>query len=215
MTIKVLVVDDHAVVRQGLEIFLGMDPEIKVVGEAGDGETAIRMARELKPDIVIMDLLMPGMDGVAATRAVRRESPNTEVLVLTSALKNELVVQAIQAGAIGYLLKHTEAPRLREAVHAAAAGQVQLSPEAAVFLLQEVRVPHTVVHITERETEVLRLVARSCSNKEIGRQLNISEATVKSHVRNIMDKLGLNSRVQVALHAMQLGLIDTAPASAQ
>jgi DNA-binding NarL/FixJ family response regulator len=169
------------------------------------------MARDLRPDVVLMDLLMPGMDGISATRIIRRELPDVEVIALTSVLKNELVIQAIQAGAIGYLLKDTDAPKLREAIHAAAAGQVQLSPEAATMLLQEVRAPQEPEHLTDRETDVLRLVARGLSNKEIGRELFIGETTVKSHVKNIMEKLELPGRIHMALYAVRTGLASLDP----
>ncbi len=213
MPIRVLIVDDHAVVRQGLRIFLDMDPELTVVGEASDGAAAIRLARELRPDVVLMDLLMPVMDGAEATRAIRRELPETEVVALTSALETSLVVRVVQAGAIGYLLKNTEAPLLRAAIHAAAAGKVQLSPEAAAMLVREVRIPHSPEHLTGRETEVLQLLARGQSNKEIARQLCINETTVKSHVKSIMEKLAVPSRVHAALYAVRIGLVSLDPSA--
>jgi NarL family two-component system response regulator LiaR len=209
--VQVLIVDDHAVVRQGLRIFLDMDQDICIAGEAATGASAVQLAREIHPDVVLMDLLMPGMDGITATRIIRRELPDVEIIALTSVLKNELVVQAIQAGAIGYLLKDTDAPKLRQAIHAAAAGQVQLSPEAAAMLLTEVRAPQQPEHLTERETDVLRLVARGLSNKEIGRDLYISETTVKSHVKSIMEKLDLPSRIHLALYAVRTGLASLDP----
>ena len=206
MPIRVLIVDDHAVVRQGLNIFLGMDEDIVVVGEAADGAVGAQMARELRPDVVLMDLLMPIMDGVTATGIIRRELPDTEVIALTSVLKHDMVVQAVQAGAIGYLLKNTEAPKLRTAIKAAAGGQVQLSPEAAALLMREVRLPHSPERLTGRETDVLRLLAAGQSNKDIARSLFIEETTVKTHVKNVMEKLGVNSRTQAALYAVQIGL---------
>ena len=211
MPIQVLIVDDHSVVRQGLRIFLDMDRDICIVGEAKSGASAVQLARELRPDVILMDLLMPGMDGITATRIIRRELPDVEIIALTSALKNELVVQAIQAGAIGYLLKDTDAPKLREAIHAAAAGQVQLSPEAAAILLKEVRAPQEPEHLTDREIDVLRLVARGLSNKEIGRELIIGETTVKSHVKSLMEKLELPSRIHLALYAVRMGLASLDP----
>jgi NarL family two-component system response regulator LiaR len=207
MSIRVLIVDDHAVVRQGLQIFLDIDPDIVIVGEAADGEAAVKMARQLRPDVVLMDLLLPLMDGVTATGHIRRELPDTEVIALTSVLENNSVFRAIQAGAIGYLLKDTEAPRLRDAIKAAADGKVQLSPEAATVLLREVRMPTNPDRLTERETEVLHLLANGCSNKEIARQLQIAETTVKSHVKSIMQKLDVASRTQAALYAVRAGLV--------
>lgn len=206
MSIRVLIVDDHAVVRQGLRIFLDMDPNIVIVGEAPDGATALNLARQLKPDVVLMDLLLPIMDGVTATGHIRRELPDVEVIALTSVLESNSVYRAIQAGAIGYLLKDTEAPRLRDAIKAAADGKVQLSPEAATLLLHEMRAPSSPEHLTEREIEVLQLLANGCSNKEIARQLQIAETTVKSHVKSIMQKLDVASRTQAALYAVRSGL---------
>ena len=207
MSIRVLIVDDHAVVRQGLRIFLDMEPDFVIVGEAADGAAAVQLARQLRPDVVLMDLLLPVMDGVTATGHIRRELPDNEVIALTSVLENNSVFRAIQAGAIGYLLKDTEAPRLREAIKAAADGKVQLSPEAATVLLREVRTPTSPERLTERETEVLQLLADGRSNKEIARQLQIAETTVKSHVKSIMQKLDVASRTQAALYAVRAGLV--------
>ena len=207
MTIRILVADDHAVVSQGLKMFLTLDPEFDVVGEASDGAEALRLARELRPDVVLMDLLMPQMDGITATTAVRQELPETEVIALTSVLEDASVVGAIRAGAIGYLLKDTNADELRRAIKAAAAGQVQLSPQAAARLMREVRAPDSPEALTERETEVLRLLAVGKANKEIARALSIGEQTVKTHVGNILAKLGVRSRTQAALYAVRIGLV--------
>ena len=190
MAIQVLIADDHSVVRQGLRMFLSSDPELEIVGEARDGAEAVRLARQLRPDVVLMDLLMPVMDGIAATAAIRREVPDTEVVALTSVLEDAAVVDAVRAGAIGYLLKDTDAHELRRAIKAAAAGQVQLSPQAAARLLREVRTPEKSAEpLTERETDVLRLLAQGKSNKEIARELHIAEQTVKTHVSHVLDKL--------------------------
>jgi len=210
VSIRILIADDHAVVRKGLRSFLELDPELKIVGEAADGAAALRMAKEFQPDVVLMDLLMPVMDGVAATSVIRRELPDIEVLALTSVLEESLVIQAIQAGAIGYLLKDTDAPRLRQAIKAAAAGEVQLSPAAAAMLMHKVKAPRSPETLTERETEVLRQLARGKSNKEIATSLFISETTVKTHVKNIMQKLGVPSRTQAALYAARIGLVSLA-----
>ena len=209
MTIQVLIADDHSVVRQGLRMFLSSDPELEIVGEARDGAEAVRLARQLRPDVVLMDLLMPVMDGIAATAAIRREAPDTEVVALTSVLEDAAVVDAVRAGAIGYLLKDTDAHELRRAIKAAAAGQVQLSPQAAARLLREVRTPEkTSEPLTERETDVLRLLAQGQSNKEIARGLHIAEQTVKTHVSHVLDKLGVSSRTQAALYAIRVGLVS-------
>src|SRR3712207_786040 len=171
MPIRLLLVDDHAVVRQGLRMFFGLDPAFEIVGEAANGARAVELARQLQPDVVLMDLLMPIMDGIAATETIRRDLPDVEVVALTSVLEDDKVVGAVKAGAIGYLLKDAEPAELARAVKAAAAGEVQLSPRAAARLLREVRVPETPEALTERETEVLRLLARGQSNKEIARSL--------------------------------------------
>jgi NarL family two-component system response regulator LiaR len=206
MAIRILLVDDHSVVRQGLRMFLSLDPDLEVIAEAPNGAEGVRLARELRPDVVLMDLLMPVMDGVTATATIRHELPEVEVIALTSVLEDASVFGAIRAGAIGYLLKDTEADDLCRAIRAAAAGQVQLSPQAAARLMQEVRAPDNPDELTERETEVLRLLAQGMSNKEIARELNIGEKTVKTHVSNILSKLGVLSRTQAALYAVRVGL---------
>ena len=210
MSVRLLIADDHAVVRKGLQIFLELDSEIQLWGKPADGAAAVRLACSLRPDVVLMDLIMPVMDGVAAINEIRRQLPDTEVLALTSVLESNLVIQAVQAGAIGYLLKDTEAPRLRQAIKAAATGRVQLSPEAAAMLVRKIKAPQSDEHLTERETEVLRLVARGLSNKDIGCQLFISETTVKTHVKNIMHKLQVPSRTHAALYALRIGLVSVA-----
>ena len=209
MTTRVLIADDHGVVRQGLRMFLGSDPELEIIGEARDGAEAVTLARELRPDVILMDLLMPVMDGISAIAAIRREVPDTEIVALTSVLEDAAVVDAVRAGAIGYLLKDTDSHELCRAIKAAAAGQVQLSPQAAARLLREVRTPEKSTEpLTERETEVLRLLAQGQSNKEIARALHITEQTVKSHVSHILDKLGVPCRTQAALYAMRMGLVS-------
>jgi DNA-binding NarL/FixJ family response regulator len=209
MTIRLLLVDDHAVVRQGLRMFLSLDPDFEIVGEAADGNAALKLARELQPDVVLMDLLMPGMDGIEATGILRREMPDIEVIALTSVLEDSSVVGAIRAGAIGYLLKDTEANELIRSIKAAAEGQVQLSPQAAARLMREVRAPESPETLTERETEVLRLLAQGQSNKEIARHLSIGEKTVKTHVSSILGKLNVSSRTQAALYAVRIGLVES------
>lgn len=210
MTIRILLVDDHAVVRKGLRTFLSYDPDLEVVGEAADGAEALSLTRELMPDVVVMDLLMPGMDGITATAAIRRELPETEVLALTSVLEDASVVGAVRAGAIGYLLKDTQAEALCQAIKAAAAGQVQLTPKAAARLMQAISAPQSPEALTERETEVLRMLAQGYSNKQIAHSLNNTEKTIKTHVSRILSKLGVQSRTQATLYAIRTGLVSPA-----
>lgn len=207
MPIRILIADDHSVVRQGLRMFLGSDPELEIVGEARDGAEALMLSHQLHPDVVLMDLVMPVMDGLQATTAIRRELPDTEVVALTSVLEDASIVDAVRAGAIGYLLKDTEANELRRAIKSAAAGQVQLSPQAAARLLHEVRTPEKLLEtLTDRELDVLRWIALGKSNKEISQALTISEQTVKTHVSHVLEKLGVPSRTQAALYAIRVGL---------
>jgi DNA-binding NarL/FixJ family response regulator len=205
--IRVLIADDHDVVRRGLRAFLGLDPALDVVGDAADGREAVRLAHRLRPDLVLMDLLMPELDGIAATEAIRRELPDTHVVVLTSMLEDASVSGAVRAGAIGYLLKDTSAPEVRQAIKAAAAGQVQLSPHAAARLMRRVMAPERPETLSEHETDVLRLLAHGSANKQIARDLGIAEKTVKTHVSSILGKLGVQSRTQAALHAGRVGLV--------
>ena len=208
MPIRILIVDDHSVVRQGFRMFLGLDPDLEVIDEARDGAEAVRLANELKPDVVVMDLLMPGMDGLQAMRSIRQSLPDTEVVALTSVLEDASIVEAVRAGAIGYLLKDTEAHELVRAIKAAAAGQVQLSPQVASRLLHEIRLPENIHEpLTEREKMVLQLLGKGKSNKEIAMELKIGEQTVKTHVSHVLEKLGVASRTQAALFAVRLGLI--------
>jgi len=206
MVVRVLIVDDHGVVRRGLRMFLEDDPEIDIVGEARDGAEAVAQAQALKPDVVLMDLLMPVMDGIAATGIIRRELPDTEVIALTSVLEDASVSGAVSAGAIGYLLKDTRSDELCRAIKAAATGQVQLSPAAAARLLREVRAPDSPEALTPRETDVLRLLAEGKANKQIAAGLGVGENTVRTHVSSILAKLGVQSRTQAALYAAQVGL---------
>jgi DNA-binding NarL/FixJ family response regulator len=209
VAIRVLIADDHAVVRQGLRMFLSLDNDLEVVGEAETGDRALALAKQLHPDVVLMDMLMPQMDGISATAAIRSELPETEVIALTSVLDDSSVVGAVKAGAIGYLLKDTKADELCRAIKAAAAGQVQLSPQAAARLVREVRAPDVApATFTERENDVLRLLAAGKANKEIAVDLMIGEKTVKTHVSSILAKLGAQSRTQAALYAAQNGLVS-------
>jgi NarL family two-component system response regulator LiaR len=207
--ISVLIVDDHGVVREGLRAYLELEPDIRVVGEARDGQEGVRRAQELQPDVVLMDLVMPNMDGIDATTLIKHEHPDTHVIVLTSFLDDDRVVPAIKAGATSYLLKDVAASDLARAIRAARAGQAQLHPEVARRLMQQVtspRKPEAGAQLTDREREVLRLLAEGRSNKEIARALIVSERTVKGHVSNILGKLGLQDRTQAALYAVRHGL---------
>jgi two-component system, NarL family, response regulator LiaR len=206
--IRVLITDDHSVVRQGLRMFLSLDPDIQVVGEASDGREALDMARILRPDVVLMDLLMPVMAGIEATQLIRKEMPDVEVVALTSVLEDASVTGAVRAGAIGYLLKDTNVEELHRAVRGAAEGRVYLASEAAARLMREVRAPENPEALTDREAEILMLLARGKANKQIASSLYISEKTVKAHVSAILMKLGVQSRTQAALHAIRTGLVS-------
>lgn len=210
MAIRVLLVDDHQVVRQGLRMFLELDPELEVVGEARNGEEALALVGRTSPDVVLMDVLMPKMDGLQATQAIRQQFPQSEVVVLTSVLDENTVASAIRHGAIGYLLKDTQAEDLCRAIHQAAEGKVQLSPEVANRLAQELlEESPRFEDLTAREKEVLQLIASGASNKEIAQALVIAEKTVKAHVSNLLAKLNLQSRTQAALQAIQRGWFRT------
>lgn len=206
--IRVLVVDDHAVVRQGLRTFLDLQDDISVVGEAADGAAALELARELAPDVVLMDLQMPGVDGVEALRMMRAEGLPARVVVLTSFTDDGRVFGAIRAGAAGYLLKDVEPLALAQAVRSVHAGQVLLHPQAAAVLMAAPPAAQRSDALTEREHDVLREIARGRSNREIARTLVVAEKTVKTHVSSILAKLGLQDRTQAALYAVQHGLAD-------
>ncbi|NPA06643.1 MAG: response regulator transcription factor [Chloroflexi bacterium] len=215
-TITVLIVDDHAVVRQGVRAFLETQPDIHVVAEAASGEEAVRQAERYAPDVVLMDLVMPGMDGVAATRAIKRVSPRSQVIVLTSYHDDEHIFPAIRAGALSYLLKDVSPDELATAVRRAAQGEAILHPRVAARLVQEIHAarvtsepdtPSAFEDLTERELEVLRLIAQGLSNAAIAQRLYISERTVKSHVSNILSKLHLADRTQAAVYAWKKGLM--------
>ena len=207
MTIRIVIADDHAVVRQGLTMFLEMDGDFEIIGEATNGKEAIELVNELQPDIVLMDLLMPTMSGLEAIPIIREQFPDVEIIALTSVLDNGSVVKAVRAGAIGYLLKDTQSDELIRSIKAAASGQVQLSPQAAAMLMQEVRAPESPEMLTERELDVLRLIAVGKSNREIADTLFLGEKTIKTHVSNILSKLNMNSRTQAALYAVKIGLV--------
>jgi two-component system, NarL family, response regulator LiaR len=210
--ITVLIVDDHLLVRQGVRAFLETQPDIRVLADTGSGIEAIRLATELVPDVVLMDLVMPGMDGVEATRLLRRTSPRSQVLVLTSYHQDEHIFPAIRAGALSYLLKDVSPIELAEAVRKAARGEAVLHPRIAARVVQELHGARTEAFnpfsdLSERELEVLRLIADGMGNGEIAQQLVISEKTVKSHVSNILSKLHVADRTQAAVYAWREGVM--------
>ncbi len=207
MTIRILIVDDHSVVREGLRMFLGRDPELKIVDEAANGAEAIEKAHYWRPDVVLMDLLIPVIDGVTATAIIRRELPQTEVIAFTSVLDSTSLSRVMRAGAIGYLLKDAQASELRNVIKSAATGQMQRSMQVSSYLLYEVRDQKRPGALTERETEILRHVSLGKSNKEIAYVLRIAEDTVKTHVRHILAKLDVQNRTQAVLIAVRRGLI--------
>ncbi len=208
--VRVLIVDDHAVVRQGLITFLELQDEILVVGEASNGKEALQKVKELKPDVVLMDLVMPVMDGLTAIKEVKQLRPETEIIALTSFADDEKVFTALRSGATGYLLKDVLPADLVKAVLAADRGEVQLHPEVAKRLMHEVVAPTKTAdrldELTEREREVLSLLGQGMSNKEIARSISVSEKTVKAHVSSILNKLNLPGRTHAALYAVKHGL---------
>ena len=210
-TIAVLLVDDHAVVREGLRTFLELQDGIDVVGEAADGEAAVREAERVRPDVILMDLVMPRLDGVGAMRELRRRAPDSRVIVLTSFADDERLLGAIRAGAAGYLLKNAEPQEVVRAVRAASAGQTLLDPAVAARVVESIADRDQVAgaeSLTPREREVLRLIARGRSNKLIARELGIAEKTVKTHVGHVLAKLGVTDRTQAAVIAVRTGLVD-------
>jgi NarL family two-component system response regulator LiaR len=225
--IRVLLVDDHAIVRDGIRSLLKTQPEIEVVGEADNGQAAVSMAESLEPDVVLMDLVMPGMDGIEAIRRIMDGRPESRILVLTSFSAEDKVFPAIKAGAMGYLLKDCDSEELVRAIHQVHRGESSLHPKIARMLLQEMTAPRgadsaeppprperpTVDPLTERELEVLKLVAHGKSNREIADELVVAEGTVRTHVSNILSKLHLASRTQATLFALREGLTSLDDAS--
>jgi NarL family two-component system response regulator LiaR len=210
--ITVMIVDDHEMVRRGACSYLEAQPDITVIAQAGSGEEALKLAQEFIPDVVLMDLVMPGMDGVETTRRVKNISPRTQIVILTSFHQDEFIFPALQAGAISYLLKDVKAKELVDAIRNAARGEATLHPRIAARVIKTFRnlehedsTPFTV--LTERELEVLKLIAKGCSNDKIADQLVISVGTVKGHVSNILSKLHLVDRTQAAAYAWQAGIV--------
>jgi two-component system, NarL family, response regulator LiaR len=209
--IRIVLADDHGVVREGLRAFLELQEGIEVVGEAADGEEAVEEAERLRPDVLLMDLVMPRLDGVGAMRELRRRRPEIRVIVLTSFAEDERLLPAIQAGAAGYLLKNVEPRELARAVRAAHEGQALLDPAVAARLVEAIAQPAGEpprAALTPREREVLALVAHGLSNKRIARELAVSEKTVKTHVGHVLAKLGAADRTEAAVRAVRSGLVS-------
>ena len=213
--IRVLLTDDHAIVRKGVRALLATEPDIQIVGEASNGAEAVTQAEALCPDVILMDLMMPKLDGIEATRQITAKIPDARVIVLTSFAADEKVFPAIKAGALGYLLKDSGPEQLVRAIHQVYRGEPSLEPSIARKVLFELaqppkQQPLTADPLTERELDVLRLVAQGCSNKEIALKLSVSDLTVRTHVSNILSKLHLASRTQAALYALQKGITSLA-----
>jgi len=207
--IRVLVADDHTLLRQGLRRILADDPALSVVGEATDGLEAVARAAELAPDVVLMDVQMPGLNGIEATRRIRAACPAAQIIMLTVSDKDADLFGALKAGARGYLLKNAEAAQVLEAIHRVAHGEAFLPPTLAARVLDEFAAPRSPDALTEREQMVLRLLAQGLGNKEIAARLALTENTVKTHVRHILEKLHLRSRTEAAAYAARTGLSST------
>lgn len=205
--IRIMIVDDHAVVRSGLSAFLMVMPDLEMVGEAENGEQAVYRSGILKPDVILMDLMMPVMDGVAAIQAIKKQHPEIQIIALTSFQEDELVQNALNAGAIGYLMKNVSARELAAAIHAARGGKMTLSPEAAQALFRASQQTNEVESLTEREVDVLRLMVEGLNNAEIAERLVVSLSTVKYHISNILQKLGVDNRVAAVTTAIQKKLV--------
>jgi NarL family two-component system response regulator LiaR len=205
--IRVMIVDDHAVVRSGLGAFLSAVPDLELIGEAENGEQAVVRSKALKPDIILMDLMMPGMDGVTATRTIKEYNPAIQIIALTSFQEDELVQNAMKAGAIGYLMKNVSVRELEAAIRSAIAGKMVLSPEAAQSLVRATQQAAETESLTSREQEILKLMVEGLNNAEIAERIVVSLSTVKYHISNILMKLGVENRVAAVTMAIQRKLI--------
>lgn len=205
--IRILLVDDHAVVRSGLSAFLSVNPDLELVGEAENGEQAVVRAGLLQPDVVLMDLMMPVMDGVAATAAIKKKHPHIQIIALTSFQEDELVQNALRAGAVGYLMKNVTARELGAAIRAAKDGKMTLSPEAAQALVRATQQMKEAETFTDREREVLKLMVEGLNNAEIAERLVVSLSTVKYHISNILMKMGVENRVAAVTLAIQKKIV--------
>jgi two-component system, NarL family, response regulator LiaR len=209
-SIRILITDDHEIVREGLRTFLKSQPGIEIIGEANDGAKAVQLAKSLNPDVILMDLVMPVMDGITATRLIIKDNPSARILVLTSFAEDEKVFPAVKAGALGYLLKDSTPVELIDAIKQVAVGESALHPSIARKVLRELNRSTSPLpnadQLTPREIDVLRLVAEGLSNQDIATQLSLSEWTVRTHLRSIMAKLNLVNRTQAALYALREGL---------
>ncbi len=206
--IRVMLVDDHAMVRRGLAVFLMVYDDLQLAGEAESGEDSIQMCGEVLPDVVLMDMVLPAMDGAAATRAIRQRFPNVQVIALTSYKDKDLIKNALEAGAIGYLLKDVTADELARAIRAAYIGRATLSPDVAqVIVLTAGQPPEPGLDLTEREREVLALMVEGLNNTQIAGRLSVSPSTIKSHVSNILSKLGVSSRTEAVTLALRHGIV--------
>ncbi len=206
-TIRVMLVDDHAVVRSGLSAFLMVNPDLELVGEAEDGQQAVTRAGLLQPDVILMDLMMPVLDGIAATQAIKRQYPAIQIIALTSFQEDELVQGALKAGAVGYLMKDVTARELAAAIRAAKAGKMTLSPEATQALVRAAQQARETETLTERELDVLKLMVEGLNNAEIADRLVVSLSTVKYHISNILGKLGVDNRVAAVTMAIQRKMV--------
>jgi two-component system, NarL family, response regulator LiaR len=207
--IRVMIVDDHTMVRKGLVTILKVFPDLQLAGEAENGSAAINLCGEAQPDVILMDMVMPDMDGATATRIIRQQFPQVQVIVLTSFKEGELIKNALEAGAIGYLLKDVSADELARAIHAAYSGRATLSPEAAQSLVQTSNLPPPPgLDLTEREREVLALMIEGLNNTQIAGRLTVSPSTIKSHVSNILSKLGVTSRTEAVTLALRNHIVS-------